>query len=306
MAKKLNSLTIGFLPLTLVINQKPIAMKTLQKFAACLLVLGFLSPSVKAQGLLKKLKDKANEVADKTIDKKADELLNGKKKSGAVSEVSGGVSVPGSSVGGSGVSGSGSSSSSVRNKGGAGLVTTPPDVKENLNLAESSFKTANYGEARSALQQAILGVEMEIGQDLLKSLPETVASLPKQADKDQVTSNGWGWVGLTIHREYLKDDKQLSLTIANNSVMMSAVNLFLTNSGYAQTTGGEQKWKQTRLKGHKAVIEYDDSTGYKLTVPLGQSSLLVYEGINFANEQDLMTAAAQVDIDKIKKTLGEK
>ncbi|WP_207421888.1 hypothetical protein [Desertivirga brevis] len=281
-------------------------MKTLRTLAACLIVLGFLSPSAKAQGLLKKLKDKANEVADKTIDKKADELLNGKKKTSAGSEVAGGVSVPGTNMGGSGGSGSGSYSSSVRNKGGAGLITTPPDVKENLNLAESSFKTARYGEARSALQQAILGVEMEIGQDLLKSLPESVASLPKQTDKDQVTSNGWGWAGLTIHREYLKDDKQFSLTIANNSVMMSAVNHFLTNSGYAQTTGGEQKWKQTRLKGNKAVIEYDESTGYKLTVPLGQSSLLVYEGINFANEQDLMTAAAQVDIDKIKKTLGEK
>ena len=280
-------------------------MKTLRKFSACLLLLGMLTPSVKAQGLLKKLKDKANEVAEKTIDKKTDELLNGKKKTDVVVESTAGGGV-GTSAGGASVGmGSSNSGSSVRNKGGAGLVTTPPDVKENLNAAESSFKSANYGEARSALQQAILGVEMEIGQELLKSLPETVAGLPKQSEKDQVTSTGWGWAGLTIHREYLKDDKQLNMTIANNSVMMSAVNMFLTNSAYAQTTGGEQKWKQTRLKGYKAVIEYDQSSGYKLTVPLGQSSLLVYEGINFATEQELMAAAGQLDLDKIKKTLGE-
>ena len=137
-------------------------------------------------------------------------------------------------------------------------------------------------------------------------MPETVASLPKQADKDQVTSSGWGWAGLTIHREYLKDDKQLSMTIANNALMMNDINLYLNNSAYTQTTGGNQKWKQTKLKGNKAVIEYDESSGYKLSVPLGQSSMIMFEGINFANEQDLMAAANQFDIDLIKKTLGEK
>jgi hypothetical protein len=152
----------------------------------------------------------------------------------------------------------------------------------------------------------MLGVEMEIGLKLLKSLPETVGGLPKQAEQDQVTSSGWGWTGLTIKREYSKEDKQLTFTLANNSVMMSAVNLFLTNGGYGQTTGGQQNWKQTKVKGNRAVIEYDDSSGYKLSVPIGQSSLLILEGINFANEQEMMAAANQFDFDMIKKTLGEK
>lgn len=302
MARKINSLTISFLLLNLHHISKLISMKTFKKAALGILFAGLLVPNANAQGLLNKLKQKANEAAEK----KADELLNGKKKDAASTATSGTTgNVNPSNAAGSSGSSVGSTSNSVRNTGGAGLVTTPPDVKENLTIAETSFKSSNYGEARSALQQAILGVEMEIGQDLLKSLPETVAGLPKQADKDQVTSNGWGWTGLTIHREYLKDDKQLSMTISNNSVMMSAINMYLANSGYAQTTGGEQKWKQTRLKGYKAVIEFDQSSGYKLTVPLGQSTLLVYEGINFATEQDVMTAASQFDIDKIKKTLGE-
>ncbi|WP_256011074.1 hypothetical protein [Desertivirga xinjiangensis] len=268
-----------------------------------LVALALISTGSQAQSLLKKIKQKANEVAEKTIDKKTDELINGKQ---AQSGETGSNQT--NNPAGAGVSSTSVNTSSggpIRNKGGAGLVTTPPDVKENLNSAESSFKSANYGDARFALRQAILGVEMEIGQNLLKSLPESVSGLALQADKDKVTSSGWGWAGLTIHREYLKDDKQLSMTIANNSVMMNAVNLYLTNGAYAQTTGGEQKWKQTKLKGNKAVIEYDDSSGYKLTVPLGQSSLVVFEGLNFATEQDLMTAASAIDIDKIKKTLGE-
>jgi hypothetical protein len=34
--------------------------------------------------------------------------------------------------------------------------------------------------------------------------------------------------------------------------------------------------------------------------------LLVYEGINFANEQDFMTAVNQIKIATIKNQLGEK
>ncbi|WP_207429256.1 hypothetical protein [Pedobacter sp. SYSU D00535] len=280
-------------------------MLKLKTIFPCLLLIGAISLQANGQGLMQRIKQKASDAAEK----KVDDLLNGKKKE-KESESSGsnqgnGNGTSGSGSGAFGSTGNSSGSGSPRNRGGAGLVTTPPDVKENLNAAESAFKSSSFGEARYALQQAMLGVEMEIGQDLLKSLPEAVSGLPKQTEKDQVTSNGWGWAGLTIHREYMKDDKQLSLTIANNSVMMSAINLFLTNGAYAQTTGGDQKWKQTKLKGHRAVIEFDESSGYKLTVPMGQSSLIVFEGINFSTEQEVMTAASQFDIDRIKKTLGE-
>ncbi|MFM7327223.1 MAG: hypothetical protein ACKO3B_00675, partial [Bacteroidota bacterium] len=75
--------------------------------------------------------------------------------------------------------------------------------------------------------------------------------------------------------------------------------------GYAQATGGQQSMKQTRVKGYRAVIEYDEGSGYKLSVPVGQSSLIVYEGINFASEQEMTTAAGAIDIAGIKKMLGE-
>jgi hypothetical protein len=109
-----------------------------------------------------------------------------------------------------------------------------------------------------------------------------------------------------IQRDYKQDDKQLSFTIANNAMWMQAVNMYLTNGGYAQTSGGEQKWKQVKVQDEKAIIEFDASSGYKLTVPVGQTTLLVYEGINFSNEQDFMTAVNQINIPSVKKQLGEK
>jgi len=247
-----------------------------------------------AQGILKKMKDKAAAISDKVIDKKVDDAINNSNGNSSGNN----AGMPGGSTT--------NSRNNPTNKGGQGLITTPPDVKENLTSAEAAFKNANYGEARYEVQQAMLGVEMQIGQDILKSLPETVAGLKKDASADQVTSTGWGWVGLTIQRQYQEGDKQLRVTIANNAAWMQAINLYLTNGGYAQTTGGQQNWKQTKVKGYRAVIEYDESSGYKLSIPIGQTSLLILEGVNFANEQDIMNAANQFDIDGIKTRLGEK
>src|SRR5690606_20278111 len=108
------------------------------------------------------------------------------------------------------------------NKGGGGLVSTPPDVKQNLSDAETAYKAGSYDEARYAVQQAMLGVEMEIGKKVLEMLSSSVSGLDKVEESDQVTSTGYGWAGLTIHREYLKGDKELTTTVANNSVWMSA------------------------------------------------------------------------------------
>jgi hypothetical protein len=249
--------------------------------------------------VLNRLKNKVEGKGEQKASEAIDNLFDGKKKQDASTSGQNGQS--GTTTG----TGSASGNSGPSNKGGGGLVSTPPDVKQNLADAEAAYKKSSYGEARYAVQQAMLGVELEIGNKILKSLPETVSSLPKVAEEDQVTSTGHGWAGLTISRKYYdQKEKELTVTIANNAAWMSGVNAYLGN-GYAQQTNGQQNWKQTKVKGYRAVIEYDESSGYKLSVPLGQSSLIVYEAVNFANEQEVMKAAEAIDLDGIKKQLGE-
>lgn len=252
----------------------------------------YLSQHQASGQLLNKMKQQLEDKAGKAVDR----AVNGNTST---------PSQPGSSAGSSGTA-TGTSSRRAVNKEGAGLISTPPDVKQNLADAENYFKSGKYSETRQAVQQAMLGVEMEIGRKILRSLPESISGLKKNAEVEQVTSTGWGWSGLTILRQYdNNDDKELRVTVANNAAWMSAVNLYFANT-QAQTSGGKQNWKQISVKGNRAILEYDDGSGYKLSVPFGQTSLLVYEGVNFKNEQEMMAAANAVDIDQIKKMLGEK
>ncbi|MBP9927237.1 MAG: hypothetical protein KBF45_14745 [Cyclobacteriaceae bacterium] len=251
--------------------------------------------------VLNRLKQKVESKTEQKAGDEIDKLFGGKKKdqSGNKSgQGQGGVN------GAGGQNGTGGNNPS--NQGGAGLISTPPDVNQNLADAEVAYKKNSYGEARYSVQQAMLGVELEIGNKVLKSLPESVSGLGKSATEDQVTSTGWGWAGLTIQREYSDGkDKQFTATIANNSVWMAGVNAYLASGGYAQQTSGQQNWKQTKLKGYRAIIEYSEGSGYKLSVPIGQSSIIVFEGTNFATEPDMMKAAETFNIDGIKKELGE-
>lgn len=193
---------------------------------------------------------------------------------------------------------------SPSNTRGGGLEDTAPDVLANISSAESSFTEKNYSDARFATRQAILGIELEIGQNILDDLPESVAGLEAVSSEDQVTSSGIGFVGLIIQRVYRGKDQEFRVTVGNDAAMLSAANMYLASGAYA-TSSEEQNVKQTTFQDEQAVVQYDDDSGYQLSVPFGQSSVLVTNGINFENETSFMNASEDVNLNNIKKQLGE-
>jgi hypothetical protein len=200
-----------------------------------------------------------------------------------------------------------SNGSGPTNKGGAGLKNTPPpDVNQQIADGEQAFQANKYSDARYSIGQALMSIEIQLGRELLRSLPADVNGMPKDTAQDKVMSTQWGWSNLTIQRVYYDGkDKQVTVTIGNNGLYAGLVNVYF-NSAYAQADAKEQNVKQTKLKNYKAIIQYDEHKGYTLIVPIGQTSMIVWECVNFANEDEVMSAAGKFDIDEIKKKLGEK
>ncbi len=255
-----------------------------------MLILGcILCYPVSSNGqLLKKLKEKANNVLDKKIDKKVDDQIG----AGSV-----GNSTP-----------TGNNSSKPGNTKGAGLKNTePPDVISAMDDAGKSFETKSYSDARYAVQQALIGIELQLGRQLLKSLPGSVDGLAADTSQDKVMSTQWGWNNLTIQRIYSDGkDKQMTLTIGNNLIYTGLVNAYFNNAYAVQANNNDQNAKQVKVQGNKALITFEEDKGYSLIVPVGQSSMVVWEDINFANEDEVMSAANKFNIADIKKSLGEK
>lgn len=257
----------------------------------CLFAGLFILSNVQAQGLLKKLKEKAAKKVEEKIDKKVGTSTENTENNNSNTN----ANVNNTSNNGKPV-----------NKGGGGLTNTqPPDVTAAITEAETANNNKNYSDARFAIQQALMGIEIQLGRQILKSLPVTISQMPVDTTQDKVMSTQWGWNNLSIQRVYRKDDKQLTVTIGNNSIYSGIVNAYFANSAMIQATANDQNFKQVRVKGNKAIIQYDDSKGYTLMVQIGQTSLIVWECINFSNEQEVMDAANSFDIDSIKKQLGE-
>jgi hypothetical protein len=195
---------------------------------------------------------------------------------------------------------------SPANTRGSGLSPESIDVSKSMADATSAYNEREFSDARFSIRMAIQGIELEIGENILDDLPESISGLNAYEKNDQVTSSGIGFVGLVIERTYRGGDQEFQVTIGNDATMLSAANMYLSSGAYGYSNNNEEDFKRIDFKGHKAIIQYDDYSGYKLSVPFGQSSILITEGKNFDTEGAFTEASMEIDIDNIKNQLGEK
>ena len=198
-----------------------------------------------------------------------------------------------------------SNDSGINNSSGEGLKMIPPDVNANIADARSALGNKSFSQTRFAIQEAMRGVELQIGENILESFPASISGLNAQTEKDQITSSGYGFVGFNVGRNYQGGNQELAVLVNNNSVMVSGVNTYMMNAGYSQANSDGPQYKRTTVQGNKALITYDESQGYKLSVPLGQSTLFVMSCVNFSSEDEVMAASDKFDLNQIKTQLGE-
>ncbi|MEI6575630.1 MAG: hypothetical protein WCO63_05560 [Bacteroidota bacterium] len=267
-------------------------MNTRRILGLIFLLVLFLGPQSYSQSFIKKIQNKAEDEAIKKMfneDKKKDKNTDpnaSKDQADPNAQKSSGKK-------------------SVQNTEGGGMSNTPPDVLASIKSAKTAYEAKNYGDARFAVRQAIQGVELEIGKNILKTLPDRADGLPKEDKEDLVTSTGSGFAGLTIQRVYRTDNKELTLSIMNDAPMLMGINMYLNNPGVS-SNDSENKVKQIQFNEYRGVLQYDQSSGYTVSVPFGQASLFVVKGVNYKNENDILNAAKLFDLNKIKTELGEK
>lgn len=200
---------------------------------------------------------------------------------------------------------SNSNRSGTSNRRGSGLSTSAPDVMASIKLADDAYAASSYLQAKNEVKNALWGVELEIGKKVLESLPAAVSALQVNAPDDRVSSSGVGFAGLIIERVYQgNDDMQLKATIGNDSGLLGLAGFYMVDGAYIQSSD-ETNQKSIQFKDHRAVIRYDENDGYTLSVPFGQSSVFLINGVNFEDETQFMAAANTFDLVKIKTDLGE-
>lgn len=183
-----------------------------------------------------------------------------------------------------------------------GRKLTPPDVNNHLANAETSLSASQYAAVRYELRQALLGVELEIGYQILAMLPEAVSGMAFQPDNDQVMSDGTGFVGLAIAREYGDHRKGVSAGLFNNAALMSFYSGMLAGANYASSEGES---KTVNVQGYRGALTFDGESEYELGIPIGQSTLFRMTCTGFADENEVMQAVEVFPLKEIGQKLGE-
>ncbi|HEX8675671.1 MAG TPA: hypothetical protein VF700_00535 [Segetibacter sp.] len=178
------------------------------------------------------------------------------------------------------------------------------DFKKEVAAAKTSYKSGKLEDAHFALQQTLQALDITIGKEVLKLLPEKMDALPVNIKDDKVAGNV-SFVGATIHRSYGTSEKKAEVEIVNNSPMLGTLNAFLTSPLLAGL-GNDGKSKVLKIQGFKSRLTKEDDSeqgkpSYKLEMPM--SNALITMEVNNTTESEILAMANTIPFDKIAKLI---
>ena len=172
------------------------------------------------------------------------------------------------------------------------------DFSKDIADAKTSYSSGKLADAHFALEQGIQEIDMIVGKEVLKLLPEKMNDMTATTNNDQVTANV-GFVGATVHRGYGNTGSEIE--IISNSPLITSLNAFL-NMPFVGGMMRNSTTKVVKIQGYKSRLEKqgDNENGkpnYQLQIPF-KSALITITG-NGMDENTVLSFANSIPLDKI-------
>jgi hypothetical protein len=107
------------------------------------------------------------------------------------------------------------------------LSAPAQDFATHLTTARTSYKGGKLDDARFAMEQMLQEIDIAVGKEVLKVLPMKMQDIAANVKKDNVSGSS-GFFGVTIHREFGEEAKDIRLEIISNSPMLASINSILS------------------------------------------------------------------------------
>jgi len=178
------------------------------------------------------------------------------------------------------------------------LALQAQDFSKDIADAKTSYSSGKLADAHFSLEQAVQEIDMIVGKEVLKLLPDKMSDQPSNSKDDQVSANV-GFVGATIHRDYGTTGSQVE--IISNSPLITSLNAFL-NMPFVGGMMRNSTTKVVKIQGYKSRLEKqgDNENGkpnYQLQIPF--KSALITITANGMDENTVMSFANTIPLDKI-------
>jgi hypothetical protein len=175
------------------------------------------------------------------------------------------------------------------------------DFSANLASAKSAYAGGNLEDARFAMQNMITDLDIAIGKEVLKMLPQKMETSAANIKSDNVTSNT-GLAGAIIHRDYGTEEKRINLDMMSNSPLVGSLNAILSMPFMGNSGDGTQK--TVKVQGYKGILQKTvdtetNKTDYTLQIPLNNTLLTLT--VPDTNEADILKMANTIPVSDIAK-----
>jgi hypothetical protein len=180
-----------------------------------------------------------------------------------------------------------------------------------IKEAQDFLAKKEYKQAQLSLQDAINDINMLVAQQVAGLLPAEIDGLKTDGDS-QVSAAGMGMMGggMQITKRYrneTKPDNDAEVQIIANSPMIATMSMYLTNP--AMLGSG---YKSVRVGTTRAILKTDLQDGEndakirstEIQIPMGQTMITI-QANGFATEQDELSFANKLELEKIRAALGE-
>lgn len=179
-----------------------------------------------------------------------------------------------------------------------------------IKEAQDFLTKQEYKQAILSLQDAINDINLLLAKQAAESLPAEINGLKANGDSE-VSTAGMGMIGggMQITKRYRNEAKEgndAEVQIMANSPLLSTLSMYISNPGMLG-----QEYKSVRVGATRAILKSetgDDGTtktrSTEIQIPLGQTLIMVRAN-GFATEQEELAFANKLDLEKIRKALGE-
>lgn len=175
------------------------------------------------------------------------------------------------------------------------------EVESSLGEARQAWDKGELENTRHALQQALYELDIAIGKEILKLLPENMGTMQYKEEKEEVGSASLGYAGLYVSRAYTgHEDTDASLQIIADSPLLAGVNALL-----ALPVIGDPNRKRIRVGTYRAVLikseDDDGALSWGVQVPFGAS--LLNFSVNGVTEKEVVDMANTIPLEQIARLI---
>ncbi len=171
------------------------------------------------------------------------------------------------------------------------------DVLDVINEAVKQYKSGDFTGSAGNLDYASQLVRQKKSEKMKDLLPEPIDGWQAMNANSQAVGSAIFGGGVTVSREYKKNNSRISIEIISDSPVLQSVMMMINNPMFAGASGG----KLETINEQRAIVKYkSDSRAGEINIIISGKFMITVKGQD-VDRDDLLAYAQKINFHNLSK-----